>query len=101
MEPLQAKLSVAAPETAEAEFMYMPGGIREISATNMLNRKLAALLTITDPQLFLSRAADLKGWLEANAAHFADNPAAQQVLEQTLSAGLANGLASKSKPQSP
>jgi Mu-like prophage I protein len=36
-QPLQAKLSVAAPETAATEFMYMPGGIREIAATNYLN----------------------------------------------------------------
>jgi phage gp29-like protein len=60
---------------------------------DLLNRKLAALMAISDPQLFLNRAADLKGWLDANAAHFADNPAVQQVLEQTLAAALANGLA--------
>jgi phage gp29-like protein len=60
----------------------------------LLNRKLAALLAITDPQLFLSRAADLNQWIADNSAHFADNPAAQRVLEQTLAAGLANGLAS-------
>lgn len=63
----------------------------------LINKRMAALKAITDPELMRSRAADLLDWINANAEHFQNNPALQDALHSGMAAAFANGMSALTK----
>lgn len=64
---------------------------------SLINERFAALMRITDPQLFLQRATALQQWLTANEVHFWSNPHLLDAIHNLQFTAFGNGLAEKTK----
>lgn len=62
---------------------------------NLINKKLAALAQIADPDLLRSRAQEILNWISANEEHLKNNPALEQAIHRGMAAAFLNGVAVK------
>lgn len=61
----------------------------------IIEKKLAGLLKITDPELLRSRAREILSWISDNEEHLTNNPQLADTLHQGLATAFQNGLTAK------